>query len=83
MRLIPVSCFPFDYLLCFVTSVKSANIFFGDTLVSQLNLRSLIAVLVATVMLGDFALFSLGFYDFLRIVALAADKIMFHKYRLL
>lgn len=26
MRLIPVSCFPFDYLLCFVTSVKSANI---------------------------------------------------------
>ena len=41
IRLIPVFYFPFDYLLCFVTSVKLANILFSDTLVSQLDLRYL------------------------------------------
>ena len=65
IRLIPVFYFPFDYLLCFVTSVKLANILFSDTLVSQLDLRYLIAVLVAPVMLDDFALLSLGFCEFL------------------
>ena len=80
IQLIPVFYFPFDYLLCFVTSVKLANLLFSDILVIQLNLRYLIiAVLVAPVLLDDFALLSLGFCEFLRIIAFAVDKIMLHK----
>ena len=52
-------------MLCFVASVASANIFFSDALVSLLNLRYLIALLLAMVMLDDFALLSLRFCEFL------------------